>query len=59
MSAPASILVNNPAPKTSTLTRILGGTAFRWEAEKADEFNKWWETIELAIKLDKNLSQET
>ena len=59
MSAPASILVNNPAQMTSTLTRILGGTAFRWEAEKADEFNKWWETTEWAIKLDKNLSQET
>jgi len=44
---------------TCSLTRILGGTAFRWEAEKADEFNKWWETTEWAIKLDKNLSQET
>jgi len=58
MPAPASILVNNPAPMTSTLTRILGGTAFRWKAEKADEFNKWWETTEWAIKLEKNLSQE-
>jgi hypothetical protein len=59
ISVPASILVNNPPQMTSTLTRILGGTAFRWEAEKADKFNKWWETTEWAIKLDKNLSQET
>jgi len=59
MSAPTSILVNNPAPMTFTLSRILGGTAFRLEAEKADEFNKWWKTTEWAIKLDKNLFQET
>jgi len=59
MSAPASILVNNPAPMTSTLTRILVETTFWWEAEKADEFNKWWETTEWTIKLDKNLCQET
>jgi len=59
LTGPASILVNNPAPMTSILTGILGGTAFRWEAEKADEFNKWWETTEWAIKLDENLSQET
>lgn len=46
------------SPMESTLTRILGGTAFQWEAEKAGDFNEWWETTPWAIKLCENLEKD-
>ena len=48
--------VCEPIQMTSTLTRILGGTAFQWESEKSDACNQWWETTAWAGKLGENLA---
>ena len=43
----------------STLTKILGGTAFQWESEKSHAFDEWWQTTSWAGKLRENLAQKT
>lgn len=50
--------VRHSSPKVSTLTRILGGTAFLWQPEHSVPFDDWWETTEWAAKLRDNLAKE-
>jgi len=42
----------------SSLTRILGGTAFKWEAEKSTGFTEWCLTTDRAAKLSDNLAKD-
>ena len=52
----AALPMSEPIQMTSTLTLIRGGTAFEWESQKADAFNKWLETTAWAGKLPENLA---
>ena len=57
MSTSGSVPVHQSSAMASTLTRILGGTAIQWEAEKSADFNEWWETTDWAGKLRDNLAK--
>jgi len=57
MSLSPSTVVSQSFPIDSSLTRILGGTAFKWEAEKTIGFTEWWETTDWAAKLRDNLAK--
>jgi len=58
MSLSPSTVVSQSFPIDSSLTRILGGTAFKWEAKKLTGFTKWWETTNWAAKLRDNLAKD-
>jgi len=58
MSLSPSTTVSQLFPINSSLIRILGGTAFKWEAEKSTGFTEWWETTEWAAKLRDNLTKD-
>jgi len=58
MSLSPSTVVSQSFPIESSLTRILGGTAFKWEAEKSTGFTEWWQTTDWAAKLRDNLAKD-
>ena len=55
-SAMASSSSSDPC---STLTKILGGTAFQWESEKSHAFDEWWQPTSWAGEVCENLLQKT
>jgi len=58
MSLSPSTVVSQSFPIDSFLTRILGGRAFKWEAEKSTGFTEWWENTDWAAKLRDNLAKD-